>query len=176
MCDRSGDDKRSRDSDTTRSSDARWTWPNFKRVATGLVIQFSPHTRILVAIEPVDGRKGIDGLIAICKQQLNEDPFSGCIFVFRNRSWSSIRLLAYDGQGFLSAQKRLSQGRFKIWPKAPSNSCELESCQAHVLLAAGDPGRVCSAPAWKPIRPRYFSGNQEKRARGQKQGAKASGN
>ncbi len=60
------------------------------------MLQITPQMRILVAIEPVDGRKGIDGLAALCRQKLAEDPFSGCIFVFRTRSGTSIKLICYD--------------------------------------------------------------------------------
>ena len=81
------------------------------------MLQLAPQVRILVAVEPVDGRKGIDGLAHLCREKLAEDPFSGAIFVFRNRSGTSVRLLTYDGRGFWLAQKRLSQGRFKAWPK-----------------------------------------------------------
>jgi len=76
------------------------------------VLQITPQMRILVAIEAVDGRKGIDSLVQLCRERLGTDPFSGCLFVFRSRSATSIRVLAYDGQGFWLAQKRLSKGRF----------------------------------------------------------------
>jgi len=49
--------------------------------------------RILVAIEAVDGRKGIDSLARLCQEKLQEDPFSGCLFVFRSRRGTSIRIL-----------------------------------------------------------------------------------
>ena len=50
------------------------------------MIQLTPHMRILVAIEPVDFRAGIDGLVAACGKRLEADPFSGGLFVFRNRA------------------------------------------------------------------------------------------
>ncbi len=117
------------------------------------MFQLTPQTKILVAVEPVDGRKGIDGLAALCRQRLAEDPFSGCVFIFRTRSGTSIRLLAYDGQGFWLAQKRLSQGRFLLWPQSQGQSCTLEPHQAHVLLAAGNPA-VTGAPLWRSVRSR----------------------
>jgi transposase len=64
------------------------------------VIQISPQMRFLVAIEPVDGRKGIDSLARLCQDQLQADPFSGCLCVFWSRRGTSIRILVYDGQGF----------------------------------------------------------------------------
>jgi transposase len=53
------------------------------------MIQISAQMRVLVAIEPVDGRKGIDSLARLCQDKLAEDPFSGCVFVFRSRSGDS---------------------------------------------------------------------------------------
>lgn len=76
------------------------------------MIQITPQMRVLVAIESVDGRKGIDSLAALCRSQLHADPFSGCLFVLRSRSRAAIRVLVYDGQGFWLATKRLSKGRF----------------------------------------------------------------
>jgi hypothetical protein len=55
------------------------------------VIQIT--ARVPVAIEPVDGRKGIDSLVRLCQDKLAEDPFSGCVFVFQSRSGTAIRLL-----------------------------------------------------------------------------------
>jgi hypothetical protein len=70
------------------------------RIEPGLVgagvIQITPQMRILVAIEPVDGRKGIDSLARLCQDKLQADPFSGCLFVFRSRRGTSIRILVYD--------------------------------------------------------------------------------
>ena len=50
------------------------------------MIQITAQMRVLVAIEAVDGRKGIDSLARLCQEKLSEDPFSGCVFVFRSRS------------------------------------------------------------------------------------------
>ena len=50
------------------------------------MIQITAQMRVLVAIEPVDGRKGIDSLARLCQEKLAEDTFSGCVFVFRSRS------------------------------------------------------------------------------------------
>ncbi len=117
------------------------------------MLQLTPHMKILVAVEPVDGRKGIDGLAEVCRQKLAEDPFSGCVFIFRTRRGTSIKILVYDGQGFFYAQKRLSQGSFRhIWPGGPAPSQQLQPHQAHILMAAGSPS-VKVAPLWKPVRP-----------------------
>ena len=113
------------------------------------MIQITPQMRILVAVEAVDFRKGIDGLAALCREKLAADPFSGWLFVFRSRSRTSIKVLVYDGQGFWLAQKRLSKGRFRWWPEGETARA-LEAHQAQVLLAAGNP-ETKAAPVWKPV-------------------------
>ena len=70
------------------------------------MIAVMPQMRLLVAVEPVDFRKGIDGLVAVCRQRLQADPMSGAVFIFGSRNRKSIKLLVYDGQGFLLCQKR----------------------------------------------------------------------
>ena len=77
------------------------------------MIQIAPQGRILVAIEAIDCRKGIDRIAQLCREKLNADPFSGHLFIFRSRRGTSIRILQFDGQGFWLATKRLSKGRFK---------------------------------------------------------------
>ena len=64
------------------------------------MLQITPQMKILVAVEPADFRKGIDGLAALCKSSLLQDPFAGTVFVFRNRRATAIKVLVYDGQGF----------------------------------------------------------------------------
>ena len=60
------------------------------------MLAITPQMRILVAVEAVDFRKGIDSLAELCRAKLNADPFSGCLFVFRSRRASSIKVLVYD--------------------------------------------------------------------------------
>jgi transposase len=118
------------------------------------MIQIIPQMRILVAVEPVDGRKGIDSLAPLCQERLLTDPFSGSLFVFRSRRGTAIRILVYDGQGFWRAQKRLSKGRFRGWPESRNTREVARSLAAHqlqVLLAAGDPSATQAAPAWRPV-------------------------
>src|SRR3954470_18424386 len=116
----------------------------------GFLIQITPHIRVLVAIEPVDGRKGIDRLAQLCREKLEADPFSGCVFIFRTRRGTAIRLLTYDGQGFWLATKRLSKGRFRWWPTGTEPARKLQAHQAQLLLAAGNPD--ADAPsAWRPL-------------------------
>ena len=115
------------------------------------MLQITPQMRVLVAVEPVDGRKGIDSLAQLCREKLAEDPFSGCVFVFRTRSGTTVRVLVYDGQGYWLATKRLSVGRYKWWPSGGSAQ-SLEVHQVQTLFAGGDPS-VRGAPTWRPVTP-----------------------
>ena len=84
------------------------------------MLQITPQMKILVAIQPVDFRRGIDGLARLCQESLQHDPFAGAVFVFRNRKATAVKLLMYDGQGFWLCHKRLSHGRLPWWPPAAS--------------------------------------------------------
>jgi transposase len=118
------------------------------------MIQITPQMRIVVAIEPADFRKGIDGLARLCKEVLKHDPFAGWVFVFRNRLATAVKLLVYDGQGFWLLHKRLSGGRFRWWPVSGTSAGKtLAAHQLHVLLSAGNPDAVHAAPAWRPVGP-----------------------
>jgi transposase len=64
------------------------------------MLQLTPQSRIFLAVEPIDGRKGIDSLAAVCRQVLGDNPLGGTVYVFRNRTGTTLKLLAYDGQGF----------------------------------------------------------------------------
>ena len=116
------------------------------------MIQIVPHMRILVAVQAIDFRNGIDGLARICKQALEADAFSGCLFVFRNRRRTTIKILVYDSRGFWLCQKRLSRGRFPYWPVSTTGITKpLEAHEFYVLLAGGDPGATSAVPVWRPV-------------------------
>jgi transposase len=103
-------------------------------------------------VAPADFRKGIDGLVRLCKETLGQDPFAGVMFVFRNRRATAIKVLVYDGQGFWLCHKRLSENRFRWWPRADDRAAaSLAAHQLTVLFSAGDPTRTGSAPDWRPL-------------------------
>jgi transposase len=115
------------------------------------MIQITPHMRVLVAIEPADFRRGIDGLARQCREALRSDPFSGTAFVFRNRRRTAVKVLVYDGQGFWLCHKRLSSGRFRFWPQTAGNTATLQAHELQVLLRGGDPGTTRASPEWRPV-------------------------
>jgi len=116
------------------------------------LITVTPQMRILVAVEPVDFRNGIDGLAQLCRERLRGDPFSGCVFVFRSRTGHSIKVLVYDQLGFWLCQKRLSQGRFRHWPEGNGESAELLAHELQVLICAGNPATTGVPAAWRAFK------------------------
>jgi len=116
------------------------------------MLQLTPQSRIFLAVQPVDFRKGIDGLAALCRNLLHENPLGGTVYVFRNRTGTTLKLLAYDGQGFWLCTKRLSSGHFAWWPTATTPSVTLSAWELTILLGNGYPDRAQLAPDWRPIR------------------------
>ncbi len=111
------------------------------------MIQITPQMRVLVGTEPADFRAGIDGLAERCRKVLEADPFSGAVFVFRNRRRTAIKILVYDGQGFWLCHKRFSNGRFAYWP----TKRELEVHELAVLLCGGDPRGTRAVEMWRRV-------------------------
>ena len=108
--------------------------------------------RILLAVEPTDFRRGIDGLAKVARSELGSDPFSGTLFVFHNRRGTAVKLLLYDGQGFWLCQKRLSRGRYRHWPtKGEGRSQLLKGVELQLLLSGGDPCEVSYLPEWRGL-------------------------
>lgn len=91
-------------------------------------------SRLLLAREPVDFRKGADGLARIVERACGGKPFSGDIFVFRPKGKADrIRLITWDGSGLVMAQKRLEQGRF-FWPEARDATVSITPAQWGLLI------------------------------------------
>lgn len=106
-------------------------------------------TRIWLAAGLTDMRRGFDGLAALAQSALEQEPFSGHVFVFRRKRGDIIKLLWWDGQGMCLFAKRLEKGRF-IWPQAESGSVSLTPAQLSMLLEGIDwrmPVRT-----WQPTR------------------------
>lgn len=116
------------------------------------MIQLTPQMRILVAVQPVDFRNGIDGLAQLCRGALRADPMNGTVFVFANRRRTAVKVLVYDGQGFWICQKRLSSGRFRWWPTAGADGAlRMDVHELQLLLWNGNPRQAQVAPAWRPV-------------------------
>ena len=116
------------------------------------MLLITPHMRIFVACQAVDFRKGMDSLSAYCRLQLKQDPLSGALFLFHNRSRTSLRVLVYDGQGFWLCTKRLSRGKLSWWPGSSAQVlAELAARELSTLLWNGNPEKADFAEEWRPV-------------------------
>lgn len=94
-------------------------------------------TQVWLAAGHTDMRKGFDGLSALAKYQLLQDPYSGHVFVFRGRRGDRIKVLWWDGQGLCLFYKRLEKGHF-IWPMSKEGKVHLTQAQLSMLLEGID--------------------------------------
>jgi transposase len=113
--------------------------------------QLPPQSRIFLATQPVDFRQGLDGLAAVCRQVLGENPLAGAVYVFRNRAGTALKLLLYDGQGYWLCMKRLSQGRFRWCPTPADARVPLSARELMIVLWNGDPERAQMARDWRRV-------------------------
>jgi len=94
-------------------------------------------TRIWIAAGVTDMRRGFQGLAAQVQTALEQQPYSGHIFIFRGRRGDMVKLLWFDGDGLCLFQKRLERGRF-VWPQATSGTVSLSRAQLSMLLEGID--------------------------------------
>ena len=90
-------------------------------------------TKIYIAVEAIDMRKGFEGLYGLVRDQLGEDPLSGHLFLFTNRHRTRIKALVWDGSGLWVCAKRLEKGRFR-WPAATVQSVTMRPEELAMLL------------------------------------------
>ena len=98
------------------------------------MIGLSAATRVFVALGPVDLRQSFNGLYAAVQQKLNQDPLSGHLFVFSNRSRNRLKLLYWDGSGLWVCAKRLEKGCFS-WPEGSGASASLRTEELTALVS-----------------------------------------
>jgi transposase len=101
------------------------------------VIAFPSKTRIWIAAGVTDMRRGFQGLSAQVQTVLEQQPYSGHVFVFRGRRGDMVKVLWFDGDGLCLFAKRLERGRF-IWPQAESGTVSLSRAQLSMLLEGID--------------------------------------
>jgi len=118
------------------------------------MITINPQCRVLVQVEALDFRKGMDSLVGLCSEVHGQDPFSGTYFLFRNRKRTCIRILFFDGQGTWLCHKRFSKGRLKCWPKnnySEDPLTQIAAQAAYTLIWNGNPAGAQFAPEWKKL-------------------------
>jgi transposase len=107
--------------------------------------------KALVRIDPIDFRRGIDGLIGLVSQTLKQDPRSGTAFIFRNKKGTSIKVLYYDGWAYWLCQRRLSQGTLRHWPRSEDAVMSVNLQQLILLLLDGNLNAANFRPAFHSV-------------------------
>jgi transposase len=97
------------------------------------MLSLPTHTRIYLAVAPVDMRKSFDGLCAIVMDTLKLNPLEGQLFLFRGKSGNRVKALFWDRNGLVIFYKRLEKGHFK-WPKNNASSIEMTTVELSLLL------------------------------------------
>lgn len=115
------------------------------------MLSWGPRTKVFVAREPVDLRRGHDGLSALVASVLASDPYSGHYFVFFGKRGDRIKILFWDRGGFVVYYKRLAKGRFRT-PRidAKATHLELDGAELAMLLGGFDVRSARRTPAWQP--------------------------
>ena len=90
------------------------------------MLTLPPSTRVFIATRPADMRRSFDGLMAIVRDFLGEDPFAGHLFVFRNRTGDRLKILWWDRDGLAIFYKRLEEGCFTFPAAIRSRNMSLE--------------------------------------------------
>lgn len=101
------------------------------------MISLPAGTMIWIAAGVTDLRRGFTGLSAIAQTTLEQNPYSGHVFVFRGKRGDLIKLLWWDGDGLCLFAKRLERGRF-LWPRAEQGAVSLSRAQLSMLLEGID--------------------------------------
>lgn len=106
-------------------------------------------TRILVARDPIDLRKGIAGLAAVCEVHLREAPLDGTLFVFTSRDRRGLKMLVWSHGGFVLVYKRLEKGRFR-WPPLGSDRGTVTLAELAALMEGIDLTHARRLSLWNP--------------------------
>lgn len=105
--------------------------------------------RILVGRDPIDFRKGIAGLAAVCELQLGEQPLDGTLFVFSSRDRRGLKMLVWTHGGFLLLYKRLEKGRFR-WPLFQADRGTITPAELAALMEGIDLKNAQRLSRWNP--------------------------
>ena len=107
--------------------------------------------KIVIATQPVDFRKGVNGLVLLVQEALRSSPYDGTIFVFRSKRNDRLKMLTYDGSGVILVTKRLEAGRF-TWPPIQDGAMRLSAAKMALLLDGMDWSTVAQPVVKRPIK------------------------
>lgn len=106
------------------------------------MLKLPSAVRIFVCADPVDFRRGFDGLAAIVHDSFGEDPLSGHLFVFRNRRANRVKILYWERDGFWLLYKRLERGTFRFPRGDAAKRIEIDASDLMLLLDGIDATKV----------------------------------
>jgi len=112
------------------------------------MLSLPPAVRIFVATQPTNMHLSFDRLAALARDVLQQDPLSGHLFVFRNRSGDKVKILGWDRSGFCLWYKRLEQGVFHF-PRAATTHLEVDAAELTLLLDGLDLTAVIRRPRFR---------------------------
>ena len=115
------------------------------------MLQITSQHQLFLAVETIDFRAGIDGLRALCERYWQADPYSGHVFVFRNRRSTAVKLLVYDGNGFWLCHKRFSSGKLTWWPRTVQEATAIRAVELLVMLQQGEPLQANVPEPWRRL-------------------------
>jgi transposase len=115
------------------------------------MLSVAAGARVFLATEPVDLRRGHDGLVTLVRSRFGMDPLDGHLFVFVGRRVDRVKILFWDRGGFVVYYKRLARGRFRM-PKinAHADRVVLDATELAMLLGGFDLAEARRAPVWAP--------------------------
>ena len=102
-------------------------------VEVAAFISLAAMSRVFVATQPIDFRKGVHGLVALVAEGLVGEPYSGDVFVFRSKRSDRLKLLVFDGTGLVLATKWLEDGDF-AWPPVREGTMRVTGAQLAMLI------------------------------------------
>lgn len=107
--------------------------------------------KIVIATQPVDFRKGVNGLVLLVQEALKSSPYDGTIFVFRSKRNDRLKMLTYDGSGVVLVTKWLEAGRF-TWPPIQDGAMRLSAAKMALLLDGMDWSAVAQPVVKRPTK------------------------
>lgn len=129
------------------------------------MLSLGPGVQIVLAAEPVDLRRGHDGLVTLVRSVWKTDPYSGTLFVFFGRRMDRVKVLFFSTGGFVVYYKRLERGRFSL-PRVPEGASQitLDAASLTMLLDGIDLREVRRTPMWQPAPKKCAKGIDMRRA------------
>ena len=116
------------------------------------MLSLPPSVRLFVATQPVDGRKGVDSLVALVRSVFQQDPLGGHLFVFFSRRCDRVRIVYWDRSGFAMWSKRLEQGRYhpEFSADGQLSASSVEAAELALILEGIDLQGARRRPRWIP--------------------------